>query len=87
VLETLHKRWTDRDPNLREREVTAQATQTLGALIVELWLLTREMQESVATCAGGGSDTERGFDKLIATLDTLSRPLSNAARTLNEPGA
>jgi hypothetical protein len=87
VLETVRKRWTERERGDRDRQETAQAVQNLGAMLVELWLLAREMQEDVVTYAGAGSSTQRQFDQLIATLDTLSRPLFNAARTLNLPGA
>jgi hypothetical protein len=85
VLETVRKRWAERGDG--DRQETAQLTQKLGAMLVELWLLAREMQEDVASYTGVGSVTQQQFDQLIATLDTLSRPLFNAARAINQAGA
>lgn len=87
VLEIVRKRWADRQHGPRDRQLTAQIAQNLGAMLVEIGLIARQMQDDVAEYAGPASDTAREFAQCIEAVEALSRPLHSAARAIARPDA
>ncbi|MFD8497990.1 hypothetical protein [Amycolatopsis sp. NPDC059657] len=82
MLTQLRVAWTEqlRQPDGLE---TAKMLQWLGAVLVEVWLIARELEPSVIAHSEPGSAPAETLGEVIAAVDAMSRPLFNAARLLD----
>lgn len=83
TLRSLHQGWVDRERCPDDALETAKMIHGLAAILVELWLLAREVEIDAATYSEPGSSVVATMHGAIECLDALARPLFNAARELD----
>lgn len=75
TLDNLRKGWMDRERRPNDALETAKMVQGLAAILVELWLLAREIETDTATYSEPGSPAATTMHDTIERLDALARPL------------
>lgn len=82
TIENLHKGWVDRERHADDALETAGMIRELAAILVELWLLAREVEIDAAVYGEIGSLVATTMHGTIECLVALARPLFDAAHEL-----